>query len=68
MVLEVLANGGEIHDGIHADFLQEGAVANTRDLEKLRGVQRASRQDGLDVDAHSRLGRGRRSRELEITC
>lgn len=57
MVLEVLTHGREVHNRGHTDLLQEAAGANSGHLEDLGRVERASGQDGLVANAHSRPGR-----------
>lgn len=56
VVLEVVAHGGEVDDGLYADLAVQGAVANPGDLQDLRGEEGAGCHDGLLVDADCGLG------------
>lgn len=47
MVVEVLANSGEINNDRDVDAGEESRVANTRDLQDLRSVNGSSRKDDL---------------------
>lgn len=49
MVLEVLADGGVVHDDGDAVLLQEGLAADARELEELGGVEGPGREDDLFV-------------------
>lgn len=56
VVLEVVAHGGEVDDGLDADLAVQGAVANPGDLQDLGGEEGAGGHDGLLVDADCGLG------------
>jgi len=47
MIVEVLANSGEINNDRDVDAGEESRVANTRDLQDLRSVNGSSRKDDL---------------------
>lgn len=47
MIVEVLANTGEINNDRDVDAGEESRVANTRDLQDLRSVNGSSRKDDL---------------------
>lgn len=64
VVLEVLADGREIDDSLDANLAQEAAGTDSGHLEDLRGVERASSEDGLGVDTDSRPGGIGRSSKL----
>ena len=47
VVLEVLADAGEVVHHVHAERLELARVADPRELEELRGVDRAAAEDHL---------------------
>lgn len=56
MIVEVLANSGEINNDRDVDAGEESRVANTRDLQDLRSVNGSSRKDDLLLRLDSLLG------------
>jgi hypothetical protein len=47
MIMEILTDGRQVYDGGDANLGVELLVADARDLEKLRAVQRTSCEDDL---------------------
>lgn len=47
MIMEILTDGRQVYDGGDANLGVEFLVADARDLEKLRAVQRTSCDDDL---------------------
>lgn len=65
MIVEVLANSGEINNDRDVDAGEESRVANTRDLQDLRSVNGSSRKDDLLLRLDSLLGAILVLRELQ---
>jgi len=61
--MEILTNGRQVYNGGDANLGVEFLVADARDLEKLRAVQRTSCEDDLllrrDCLASDVVGRGK---------
>lgn len=55
VVLEVVAHGGEVDNGLDADLAVQRAVANSGNLEDLGGEERTCCHDGLLVYGDCRL-------------
>lgn len=56
MIVEVLANSGEINNDRNIDAGEKSRVTNTRDLQDLRSVNGSSRKDDLLLRFDSPLG------------
>lgn len=66
VVLEVVAHGGEVDDGLDADLTVQLAVADSGHLQDLGGEEGTGCQDGLLVDADCGLGCIGRRGELRL--
>lgn len=64
MVLEVLSYSWQVHHSGHTNVIEEAACTDSRDLENLRRVERASSHDSFAVHTDRGLLSIRRCRKL----
>jgi hypothetical protein len=41
LIQQIFAHSGKVNQGLDAEALQQASIADTRELEKLRGLERA---------------------------